>query len=81
LQPGEAPIGLLAKKIAGDLALFHQMIGDIYSEEKQKIYGDLMYVKCWYTILVMVDEKSGFRIVPYSSPLFFEDHLILVEAM
>jgi hypothetical protein len=72
---------LLAKKIAGDLALFHQMIGDIYSEEKLKTYGDLMYVKCWYTILVMVDEMSDFRIVPYSSPLFFEDHLILVEAV
>ena len=66
----------LAKKNAGDLALFHQMIGDIYWK-KRRIVGNVVSVKCQYTILVMGDEKSGLRT---SSPLFFEHHTILVEA-
>jgi hypothetical protein len=67
----------LVKKNAGDLALFHQMIGDIYWK-KWRIFGDVVSVKCWYTILAMGDEKSGLRT---SSPIFFEHHMLLVEAM
>ncbi len=59
----------LAKKIAGDLALFHQMIRDIYWK-KWRIFGNVVSVKCRYTILAMAmgDEKSGLHT---SSPLFF----------